>query len=144
LKGEKVMEAILEATDEVEIEEIEKRTFAVDRLALHLVDPLQPEPIYSAQEVDLASYPDKHKAAIEEYFENHLLESWKASESTRTAAAMFSENSVISQYYKEIIENKDNFYKNSRSIAKHFHDIVVDNKNILAGLLITVHSLKLK
>ena len=52
---ESTEEGMEEDLEEVMEESKKKKLFAIDRLALHLVDPLQPEPIYSAREVDLTS-----------------------------------------------------------------------------------------
>jgi nucleoid-associated protein YejK len=130
------MEAILEESYDEEFVETEKITFAIDKLAIHFVDPSQDLPLLSDNEVDLSAFNEEEWKAVIRYFDIHLRKSWRASEGTKTVAAMFSAGSEVKKSYTEIKADRSKFFENSQSLAKHFHTIVKGRDKILAGLLI--------
>lgn len=112
--------------------------FAVEHVALHLVDRELSGPRFSNQEVKFGAFTEKEdREALIEFFDGHLGKVWETEEGRRTLAGIFKDESPLLDYHKEIKQDPGCFFERSRDLAARLHDV---SKGVRAspGLLMVV------
>lgn len=114
-----------------------RRSFEVERVAIHLVDRALETPRYSRAEVNLGRFTDAEREAIDGFFDGHLNRAWEAGEGERTRAAVLKPGSVVGEHFQALRADRTEFFERSKQLAGHLHALA-KNRNTTRGLLMVL------
>ena len=112
-------------------------TYVVEKAALHLIDRTKAGAVCRPNEIDLvALQKNADFSVVNQFFSGHLDHVYTAEENQRTRSAVFEDQAVVSQFYKEIAADINRFYPRSCDLAQRLYDVSKKKRTSPGVLLI--------